>query len=642
MRNDPCFTACGSSRFAASSGTWWPLAALLTLLLNVSTARPQQPEQQAQQQQPQQQLNPGQQDLDNATLAKLSARSAADLEAVSELCESALAKGLDESNQAYARDLLKSTLYEQAALLSRLIFDQQPVDPRWPRIRQVCLAKLQRALEVDADMGNGNLLIARLQSLPGGDREAAKLAIGKALANLAEDPEMLSVAYQTRAALTEDAEQALQDLNRAIELFPRNLAAWRARGVHHLAHGEYNKALDDLKELLTRDPDDSMAHQAIAQTLRQLKQFDEAKEHLDRALAADPNSSVAYQLKARIDEEQGNLAAAMENINEAIRVQPQDIGALLYRARLLTAQQQFDLAREDVQQVLRLRPGLPQAILLQSVIAAAQEHYGEAIGHLQELLEQQPDSAEIKLQMATIYEADRRPRKAIELYSDVVAADAENWMAFRRRGDAYLSTAQQPKAIADYEAAMALHPDDPGILNNLAWVLSTSPHDELRNGRRANEIAKKACELTQYKAAHILSTLAASYAEQGNFEEAIKWSTKAVELDGDEPQLAKELESYRAGKAWREEQLVEENPEPLQISAEDASADSEADDDKGSTEQDEQPADQPDGSEEGDEKKDQQKEKEEEKGRDGKDESQPVFGDVPDLDLEFEPVQPDN
>ncbi len=40
----------------------------------------------------------------------------------------------------------------------------------------------------------------------------------------------------------------------------------------------------------------------------------------------------------------------------------------------------------------------------------------------------------------------------------------------------------------------------------------------------------KSCELTDYKAAHILSTLAAAYAETGDFEKAREWSGKAVEL----------------------------------------------------------------------------------------------------------------
>ncbi len=64
----------------------------------------------------------------------------------------------------------------------------------------------------------------------------------------------------------------------------------------------------------------------------------------------------------------------------------------------------------------------------------------------------------------------------------------------------------------------------------------------------------KACELTEYKQAHILSTLAAGYAETGDFASAVKWIEKGLEIADEkmkEP-LEKERESYRAEKPWRE------------------------------------------------------------------------------------------
>ncbi len=102
------------------------------------------------------------------------------------------------------------------------------------------------------------------------------------------------------------------------------------------------------------------------------------------------------------------------------------------------------------------------------------------------------------------------------------------------------------------------------MLNNLAWVLATSPEDELRDGGRAVELAKQACEVTEYKQAHILSTLAAGYAESGDFDHAVDWSQKAVALGADEmkEQLKKELESYQAKKPWREAAPPELSNEP--------------------------------------------------------------------------------
>jgi tetratricopeptide (TPR) repeat protein len=139
--------------------------------------------------------------------------------------------------------------------------------------------------------------------------------------------------------------------------------------------------------------------------------------------------------------------------------------------------------------------------------------------------------------------------------------------ALRARGDALLSVGKHVEAVADYDEALKIDAEDTGVLNNLAWVLATSPEDKVRNADRSIEIATKACELTKYEKPHILSTLASGYAEKGDWETAIKWSTKAVELGAKEEdvsdQLHKELDSYKEKKPWREKQVIEENTAPL-------------------------------------------------------------------------------
>jgi outer membrane biosynthesis protein TonB len=80
-------------------------------------------------------------------------------------------------------------------------------------------------------------------------------------------------------------------------------------------------------------------------------------------------------------------------------------------------------------------------------------------------------------------------------------------------------------------------------------------------------MALEACKLTDYTQAHVLSTLAAAYAESGDFESAVKWSQKAVELGKPEQKadLAKEMETYKAQKPFRElkdEEQPEQKPAP--------------------------------------------------------------------------------
>jgi tetratricopeptide (TPR) repeat protein len=158
--------------------------------------------------------------------------------------------------------------------------------------------------------------------------------------------------------------------------------------------------------------------------------------------------------------------------------------------------------------------------------------------------------------VANYYLFDQQPVPAIEAFDKVLKWDDDNADALRGRGDAYLNLGKHAEAIADFNAALETDPENDGLLNNLAWVLATSPMDDQRNGQRAIELATKACELTAYEMPHILSTLAAAYAETGEWETAIKYSEQAVEkgkdgLNADD--LAAELASYKEHKPWREE-----------------------------------------------------------------------------------------
>jgi Flp pilus assembly protein TadD len=191
----------------------------------------------------------------------------------------------------------------------------------------------------------------------------------------------------------------------------------------------------------------------------------------------------------------------------------------------------------------------------------------EAIADLQKILQTDPKDTATLLQLGTL-ETARKPAKAVEIFSSVLTLLPDEWQAFRGRGDAYLNLGRQAEAVADYEKALRREPNDPGTLNNLAWVLATSPDAKLRDGRRAVRLATAAGEATGYKRAYILSTLAAACAETGDFPSAQKWSAKAIET-GDREQTAalkRELESYKAHRPWRE-LLSEGKPQAMKPAA---------------------------------------------------------------------------
>jgi len=155
--------------------------------------------------------NEGQADLDKATELQVTAESLSDLEKVAKLCENALKKGLDADNQAFAKQLMSSTLYQRAAQLCGPVFDQSPPDRRWPLLRQFALQDLERVIEVSPTLGDAHLLIARLHALPGGDSLRGAKAAGAAVNLFEDDKKQRSVALVLRGGFREEAEAQLQD-----------------------------------------------------------------------------------------------------------------------------------------------------------------------------------------------------------------------------------------------------------------------------------------------------------------------------------------------------------------------------------------------------------------------------------------------
>jgi tetratricopeptide (TPR) repeat protein len=84
------------------------------------------------------------------------------------------------------------------------------------------------------------------------------------------------------------------------------------------------------------------------------------------------------------------------------------------------------------------------------------------------------------------------------------------------------------EAIDNYGKVLALTPDDPATLCNLALLYATATNDEVRTPVMAVQLATRACDATTSQNAHYMDTLARCYAAAGDFFKAITWEEKAI------------------------------------------------------------------------------------------------------------------
>jgi protein O-mannosyl-transferase len=275
---------------------------------------------------------------------------------------------------------------------------------------------------------------------------------------------------------------------------------------------------------LARNPDCWMAHNNLGIVLFQKGKLDEAIAHYRTTLQMEPkfwdadyNLGSALLGKGQVDE-------AIFYCDKAVAMEPNDPDARVALANALLEKRRIDDAIVHYQKAVAIRPdyflaryGLGHALLEKGEL-------GAAIDHCRAALLIQPNNPDCHTILA-------------------IALD---------------QTGQSVEAIQHYENALEISPQSLSALNNLAWLLATCSNESLRDGVRAVQLAKQADQLSGGANALVLRTLAAGYAEAGQFGKAIESARAASQVarnQGDDSlanELQQEIALYELGLPYRE------------------------------------------------------------------------------------------
>ncbi len=160
--------------------------------------------------------------------------------------------------------------------------------------------------------------------------------------------------------------------------------------------------------------------------------------------------------------------------------------------------------------------------------------------------------------------------QAIRDLNKAIKLDPKNAHAYySNRGVVYRDKGDLEQAIRDFDQAIALDPAYATAYNNLAWILATCPDPQIRDGAEAVHLAERACGLGDNRVPTQLDTLAAAYAELGQFDQAVETAEKAVRLAlaAGQQELAKDirnrLELYKAKRPFRTSARQQVQPDRL-------------------------------------------------------------------------------
>ena len=119
--------------------------------------------------------------------------------------------------------------------------------------------------------------------------------------------------------------------------------------------------------------------------------------------------------------------------------------------------------------------------------------------------------------------------------------------------------------LEHYSKALRINPYYVEAYNNLAWIFSTNGDKDIRDGKKAVEMAEKAYRLSDGRDPFVLDTLAAAYAEEGRFIEAMEAARRGMDMalrsgeNGIAEEIKERLELYKSNRPYREDSSLADN-----------------------------------------------------------------------------------
>jgi protein O-mannosyl-transferase len=192
----------------------------------------------------------------------------------------------------------------------------------------------------------------------------------------------------------------------------------------------------------------------------------------------------------------------------------------------------------------------------------------EAISLLQAAVDLRPENspahenlAKALLQKGQVADALVHYRKLLELQPDNI--EVHNIV-----GTVLIQQGRIREGVEEWQKVLAIQPDNGNAMSNLAWVFATSPDDSLRDGAQAVQLAEQALRISGNRIPVVFRTLAAAYAENGRFSEAIQTAQRGIELANSQGNtgLVAELQSsialYQVGRPLRDPSLTNGSSSP--------------------------------------------------------------------------------
>jgi len=291
-----------------------------------------------------------------------------------------------------------------------------------------------------------------------------------------------------------------------------------------LQTGHFPEALGYSDAILSKDPKNPGARFLKALALVNSGRPDDARVELDGLLKDTPNSLIAKLAKARLDLLQKHLPEAEKQFVELYKPGQPDLRPLDGLLATYMAENQPAKALALLEKELAGSPGKPELIARLAELNARSGKYSAARDSYQQLLAKDPNSPHLNRRIGELSSLMGDREGAVRSFRKAAETDPKDLRSLAELGSLLLSNGKKQEALDVFRKALALTPDQPAILNNVAYLIADLNGDS----KEALELARRGL-LKVPKDPHLTDTVGFIYMKQHLNDIALQTFRKVVQ-----------------------------------------------------------------------------------------------------------------
>lgn len=206
---------------------------------------------------------------------------------------------------------------------------------------------------------------------------------------------------------------AIGEINRAIEIHPKQPDSYVHRAIIYKSNGKLFQAIENYEKSLNLDPNQPEVHYDLAQTLKELKLYEEAITEYNKAIELDPVMIEAYNNLGITYRDMGRFDAAVIYFEKVIEMDPKYIKAYNNLGASLGEDGRTERAVEVLRKAIELDPSYANAYKNLARVYVQQQKYEDAVVNLEQYIRLNPGDVHAKNileQLRIVMEADTTGR----------------------------------------------------------------------------------------------------------------------------------------------------------------------------------------------------------------------------------------